>query len=138
MDWEACKRNYLAKGISPDRNLANSLMASSSKKLHSQSLLRLDDETASSKITLAYDSLRERLEALAVLKGYKIYNHECYCAFLKEVMDQSSLGDMFDSMRKIRNSINYYGKEVSAGEAEPLLGKMERLVRDVESIIGGL
>ena len=98
-------------------------------------LLDLNDETASSKITLAYDSLRELLEALAVIKGYKIYNHECYCSFLKEIMEESLLGDTFDSLRKIRNSINYYGKEISAKEAEPVLKKIQDTSKDIKSLI---
>ena len=135
VDWKTCKDKYLAKEIKQDINLANSLINSSSKKMKSQMLLDLNDETASSKITLAYDSLRELLEALAVIKGYKIYNHECYCSFLKEIMEESLLGDTFDSLRKIRNSINYYGKEISAKEAEPVLKKIQDTSKDIKSLI---
>lgn len=29
-------------------------------------------------------------------------------AFLKEILDRSEEGDIFDELRKIRNGINYY------------------------------
>ena len=125
MDWTACMKNTdLVKEVKIDKNLIASLLKSSHKKAYSQELLELSDYTAGSKITLSYDALRELLEALALSKGYKIYNHECYRAFLKEVLMESALGDEFDGHRKIRNSVNYYGKDVSAQEAKPVIEKM--------------
>ena len=135
MDWTACNNKNLVKGIKIDKNLINSLIKSSSKKFYSQSLLELNQETTSSKISLAYESLRELLEALAISKGYKIYNHECYCAFLKEILNKSGLGDEFDSFRKIRNSINYYGKEVSVDEAKPILDSLKSFIGKIRKFL---
>ena len=67
-----------------DKNLAISLQQSSEKKLKSQKMLPLNDDTASSKITLTYDAMREFLEALAITKGYKIYGHDCILHFSKK------------------------------------------------------
>ena len=131
MDWEECKESLLAKESKVDKSLVDSLLKTSSDKLKSQDLMRLDDVTASSKISLVYDALRELLEALAISKGLKIYNHECYCAFLNELLNEPSLSRKFDNFRKIRNSINYYGKRISAEEAgsiiEEMLGFIENL-----------
>lgn len=132
MDWTECRKNKLVKEVKPDKNLTASLVSSSSKKLYSESLLELNKDTASSKISLAYDALRELLEAVAISKGYKIYNHECYCSFLKEVINESALGDEFDEFRKIRNAINYYGKDVNAEEAKATLEKMKELIEKVK------
>lgn len=133
MDWTACRKNKnLVKEVQPDKNLMSSLAKSSAKKLYSESLLELSDDTASSKMSLAYDALRELLEAVALSKGYKIYNHECYCSFLKEVVNESSLGDEFDEFRKIRNAINYYGKDVTAEEAKVTLEKMSLLIEKIK------
>ncbi|MBI3051170.1 hypothetical protein HYY74_01810 [Candidatus Woesearchaeota archaeon] len=125
MNWTDCRKSKnLVKEVSPDNNLIQSLIKSSAKKEHSFKLLILDENTASSKVSLAYDSLRELLEAIALLKGYKIYNHECYASFIKEELNQSQLGEDFDKFRKARNAINYYGKDITPVEAEYLLGKM--------------
>ena len=132
MDFASCTRNRLIKQIIQDNNLINSLVQSSDKKLKSQKKLELDDDTAGSKISLAYDALRELLEALAISKGYKIYNHECYVAFLKEVLKESDLGDQFDKFRRIRNDTNYYGKDVSPQEAKPIIDGMSDYIRNIK------
>ena len=124
MDLESCTKLRVAKAVKPDTNLAKSLLESSAKKMKSQSMLRTDDDTAASKVTLAYDALREMLEAVSVLRGYKIYNHECYTYFIKEVLGDSRLGDKFDRLRRIRNGINYYGAKISPPEAIRLISEI--------------
>ena len=133
MDFISCTRKRLVKRISVDNNLIKSLIQSSSKKLKSQKKLELDNDTAGSKVSLAYDALRELLEALAISEGYKIYNHECYTAFLKQIMKESELGDRFDKFRKIRNDINYYGKDISAAEVKPLIEKILQYTEELKS-----
>lgn len=95
----------------------------------------MSEITSSSKISLLYDSLRELLEALAIKNGYKIYNHECYTYFLKEIMHEGSKGDEFDGLRKIRNNINYYGKELSLDESKDILERMKRLRGDISELL---
>lgn len=127
MDWLECNKKKIVKEVSIDSDLISSLIKSSKNKAESQSKLKLDDITAGSKFSLAYDSLREILEALALKNRFKIYNHECYTSFLKEILKQECLGEEFDELRKIRNSINYYGKDVSVNEAKEIIERMEKL-----------
>ena len=112
-DWKDCLEAFTVKKVKPDDSMIKSLIKTSKNKLDSEGQLVMNNVTAASKISLAYDSLRELLEALSVKKGYKIYNHECYTAFLKEVLNQSDKGDEFDDIRKIRNAVNYYCKEIN-------------------------
>jgi hypothetical protein len=135
MDLEECRKKYMVKNIKPDNNLMKSLVKSSAKKLQTGELIELNDTTASSKITLVYDSLRELLEAIAVSRGYKIYNHECYSAFLREVLRESYLADRFNDFRKIRNSINYYGKEVGVDESRSMLKGMSDIIAKLKNKI---
>lgn len=127
MDWEECCNKRIAKSIKPDVDIINSLTKSSENKLESESKLIMSDVTASSKLSLAYDSLRELLEALVIKNGYKIYNHECYSAFLKEILEKSDKGDEFDDIRKIRNAVNYYGKHISTEEANEIIISIKNL-----------
>jgi len=129
MDFKDCMRRRLAKDIREDEPLAASLLKTSKNKADSMERLELNEVTASSKISLAYDSLRELLEALAVRSGYKIYNHECYVYFLKEVLKESSIAEEFDELRRVRNNINYYAKDISIGEAKVVLKRI-KLLRD--------
>lgn len=127
MDWKECCSRRIAKDVKPDVDMIASLTKSSRNKLESESKLEMNNTTASSKLSLAYDSLRELLEALALKNGYKIYNHECYTAFLKELMKESYKADEFDDIRKIRNAINYYGKEISPEEANEIIARIKKL-----------
>jgi len=127
MDWEECCNKRIAKKVEPDIYLIKSLTKSSKNKFESESKLEMSDITASSKLSLAYDSLRELLEALALKNGFKIYNHECYSAFLKEIMSKSDKATEFDEIRKIRNDVNYYGREISADESEKIVQEIKRL-----------
>src|SRR3989344_3745326 len=121
MDWEECRHKKLVKEIKTDQNLIDSLVKSSGRKFESNRRLNLDGTTASTKITLAYDSLREILEALAVQKGFKVYSHECFASFLSEFCKEKSFSIGFDRFRVIRNQINYYGKDVSANDAKIII-----------------
>lgn len=133
MDWKECSKKELVKAVSIDRHMISSLLLSSERKLESQGLLPLKDVTSGSKITLCYDAVRELLEALALSKGYKIYNHECYCSFLKEILNKSEMGDKFDQFRKARNAINYYGRSFTEEETEAIIINMKSFIKQLKS-----
>lgn len=127
MDWQECCNKRIVKNVKLDSDMIKSLTKSSKNKLESENKLAMSDITANSKISLAYDSLRELLEALALKNGYKVYNHECYSAFLKEIIEESNKGSEFDEIRKVRNAINYYGKDISVEEAEKVAKRIRNL-----------
>lgn len=126
-DWKSCMDSLTAKNIKPDEGKIKSLLKSSESKFLSEGRLEMDKITATSKFSLAYESMREALEALAIKKGYKIYNHECYTYFLKEIIGESSRGDDFDVIRKMRNSVNYYGRELTPQQADRLIVQIKEL-----------
>ena len=74
-------------------------------------------------------ALREQLESLSLEEGYKIYNHECYTSFIKEILNKSDEGEQFDKLRKMRNKINYYGIDVEMDEAENIIKKLQKLIK---------
>ena len=127
MNWNTCIRQREAKSVKPDLEMAASLEKTSANKMFSSQLLELKEETVASKISLEYDSVRELLEAIALRKGFKIYNHVCYTGFLKEVMKEAQSAEEFDELRMVRNDINYYGKDVSVIEAKEVLKRLEAL-----------
>ncbi len=127
MDFEECIKKRIAKEITKDEELIKSLLKTSKNKLDSEGKLELDEITSVSKISLLYDSLRGLLESLALKNGFKIYNHECYVYFLKEILNKNIIAEEFDELRKIRNSINYYGKEIFIKEAKEILKRITDL-----------
>ena len=131
MDWTECIKRRLAKDVMADDNLIKSLRDMAKNKIKASNSLSMDFHH--SKITLLYDALREILESIALEKGFKIYNHECYTAFLKEILHLSEYADKFDSFRKIRNGINYYGQKISVDEAEAIIEGLQNLIKKFQN-----
>jgi uncharacterized protein (UPF0332 family) len=138
MDWKECINKKIARSAVADAELVKSLTKISENKLSSAKLLDLNEITYASKLSLCYDSLRELLEALAVKKGYKIYNHECYIGFLKEVINNSALAQIFDRLRLLRNSINYYGQSLSIKDAKMEIASIIELRKEVHKLLTNL
>ena len=68
-----------------------------------------------------YDALRELLDAVLALEGYKSYSHEASIAYLKKFGVEDSLLAELDSFRYKRNSSKYYGKSLSGEDAEAIM-----------------
>jgi len=135
MDWNTCLQERQVKQIKQDVEMASSLEKTSANKTFSSNQLEFRDETIAAKISLSYDAVRELLEAIALRQGFKIYNHVCYTAFLKEILTQAQLGEDFDTVRKIRNDVNYYGKEISTEEAKTVLNQIEILRKKILTLL---
>ena len=135
MDFNECLKKRIVKEVKEDTELITSLLKTSQNKLDSEQKLELNEVTSGSKISLLYDSLRELLEALAIKNGYKIYNHECFTYFLKEILNESSKGDEFDELRKIRNAVNYYAKDLNLAEGKSVLERMKLLRKNILQLI---
>ena len=67
-----------------------------------------------------YDCLREICDALLVLDGYKTYSHEEAIAYLREKGISDGIVTRIDRYRRRRNASKYYGKTVSAEDAEDI------------------
>jgi hypothetical protein len=126
MDWRECVKQRIVKDVKKDKNLIASTREIADIKIESAGVL--PDIYYIAKISLLYDALREYLESIALENGYKIYNHECYSAFLKEILELPNEAELFDKLRKIRNGINYYGRKVSADEAEQVVSDLKSLI----------
>ena len=127
MDWRECVSKGFLKEIKTDENLINSLVKTSDNKIETNNRLELDETSASTKVSIVYESLREILEAFAIKKGFKIYSHECFVSFLDEICNNKSFSREFDGFRRIRNQINYYGRIVPVNEAEIIIKEISLL-----------
>lgn len=87
----------------------------------------LSDASASLILSQSYDSLRQILEAIALSKGFKVYSHEAYTYFLID-LNEYSISEHFDRLRKLRNGVNYYGKTVSIKVSSSALEQVEGLI----------
>ncbi len=127
MDWMECIKEKIAKEVKVDNNLCKSIREIAETKIKSADAL--PKEFSISKISLLYDALREILESITIQKGFKIYNHEGYTAFIREILNLSEEADIFNKLRKIRNGINYYGRKIHENEATEIILQLKNLIQ---------
>lgn len=127
MDWSECIKKDIVKDVNIDKNKISSIRKISDEKIKSANIL--PEDHIISIISLLYDALRELLEAKSLENGFKIYNHECYSSFLKEVLNKPEEATLFNELRKIRNGINYYGREIKKEESVYIIDSLKKLIQ---------
>ncbi|MEK6938567.1 MAG: HEPN domain-containing protein [Nanoarchaeota archaeon] len=65
----------------------------------------------------AYEAIREVIDAVLFLEGYKSYSHEASVAYLLLLGFSISEAEKVDWLRRIRNGTKYYGKDAEKEEA---------------------
>ncbi len=95
-----------------DLQKSKALIKMADNNFKSLQTVPLNKNTASMVFTMYYECLRQILEAVSLMQGYKVYSHEAYTAYLV-TLKEFSISAKFDRLRKLRNGINYYGKAVT-------------------------
>lgn len=132
MDWDECiKKNKVRKGRK-DKNRAKSLLKTSQNRMRHVMESEIRDYNASTLFSDAYESLLQVCQAIISLKGYKVYNHVCITAFIKEILGKVAISNKFDRYRKVRNGINYYGEEIDKEFAEEAIPEIERIMSSLK------
>lgn len=134
MDWRQCLVKN-ARVAERDDDLIKSLIESADLNLDVAKSIKQNDKSYSSIVVLSYDSLRMLLEALALDYGYKIYNHECYYSFLREILKMDNLAEKFNPVRLIRNGINYYGKRLDKIGFYIIYNDIIYLIQEIKNLL---
>ena len=116
---------------SPDVQLTRALVKMSDNHIHSIRELGVTEITSATIMVTYYEALREIVEAIAVIEGYKVYSHEAFAFFLKE-KGEELISSKFDRFRKIRNNINYYGKSIDINSAKENKQEIEKIIKELK------
>lgn len=123
--------DFIKKGqvriASPDISLIRSLHKNTINDLKYLNGQEINEISARKIYSNYYDCLRSILEAIASVDGFKIYQHEAFTYFLKK-KNENLAAIKFDRFRKIRNSINYYGEDISIDDAKETSIEIKRLI----------
>ncbi|MCD6547732.1 MAG: hypothetical protein J7K22_04240 [Nanoarchaeota archaeon] len=123
MDLKECKRKGLIKRTTKNIELIKSLIEISHTNEATVKEAKITERNVTSYILLAYDSLRQILEAICIMKGYKVLSHICIEELLRDVLPEFDYIE-FDRLRWIRNSISYYGNKVEFKQGKEIIKKM--------------
>ncbi len=131
MDLDDCYKKNFIKKTRIDKELIRSLIEMSKIKEDSVNNAKIDEINISAFVSMAYDSLRETLEALCILKGYKITSHICLGELLKSLIPEFDFNS-FDRYRYVRNGINYYGTKIDYKQGKEIILKMFKMKSDIK------
>jgi len=121
-----------------DIGLIKSLVNNAHRDLKFLESLNIDENSSRKIMVNYYDVLRSILEAIALKDGYKIYLHDAFTYYLIEKKEQV-LSIKFDRFRRIRNSINYYGKNISIDEAKENIYDIKKIIKElIKKYLGDL
>ena len=130
MDVSECTRKGFIKKTTPSISLIKSLIEVSKAKETAIQTAKIDEITVNAYLPLAYDALRELLEALCILLGYKVTNYVCLGELLR-TLDSDFDYHGFDRFRFARNGINYYGKQVELTEGKEIIKRILQMRKDI-------
>lgn len=106
------------KKISPDSELAKSLLSEVKIRIEIALEIKLDEKKARIIFELLYDSIRELTDVILAIDGFKSYSHEANISYLNKFKEFETIELMeLNRFRKIRNNSKYYGKPAQLEDA---------------------
>ena len=130
MDVEECEKKGIIRKTRKDNNLVKSIIDISNIKEETINQTKLNSRNVNAFIPMAYDSLREIMEACCVMHGFKVINHDCLGKLVKKLKPEFD-PNSFDRFRYIRNGINYYGTKTDLEEGKTIINKIFKLRKQI-------
>ncbi|MCX6747168.1 MAG: hypothetical protein NTU63_03490 [Candidatus Pacearchaeota archaeon] len=128
MDLDDCYRKNFIRKTKIDKELIKSLLEMSDIKEKTVKSASVDKVNISAYFSMAYDSLREALEAICIAFGYKVTSHFCLGELLRTLIEDFDFNE-FDRIRYARNGINYYGTKIDFSQGKELIKRMFEMKR---------
>lgn len=126
MDLDDCYKNNIIKKTKINKELIKSLIEMSNIKEGAVNSANINEANISAYFSLAYDALRECLEAICIINGYKVTSHICLGELLKTLIEDFDFKE-FDRARYARNGVNYYGTKISFAQGKEMIDKMFKM-----------
>lgn len=79
----------------------------------------------------SYEAVRELIDAVLFLEGYKSFSPEASVSYLQNLGFSFSQVMQVDRLRKQRNGIKYYGEDATQKEAEEALVLAEKTIKEL-------
>lgn len=108
-NFDECLKEGKAKIVLVDKIRAKSLFKYAVIDIENALKIPLIENTLRTIFRELYEGLREYIEAIGFLKGYKFLDHISITCFLRDILNEGDISEKFDRYRKIRNRVNYYG-----------------------------
>ncbi|MBD3263262.1 hypothetical protein GF374_02695 [Candidatus Woesearchaeota archaeon] len=131
--WNDCLENNKAIKISPDKERADSLIETAEERINL--VKEINEKNCNYVFEDYYTSVLELLQAIVILKGYKIINHICLGYYLKDILKREYLYLIFNDLRYKRNSLTYYGNRMEFEIAKQSIKKCKNVIKELKKLI---
>lgn len=137
MELNECIEKGIVRKTRKDTHLVRSLLEMSKIKESIVKPIHLDQTNIQGYYPMAYDSLRELMEAICILDEKKVTNHECLGKQLKHLHPDFDIY-LFERLRIARNGINYYGAIIDLEQGKKFIEYIFDLNSQLRQIITSL
>ncbi|MFT4312069.1 MAG: hypothetical protein ACMXYF_02470 [Candidatus Woesearchaeota archaeon] len=134
MNFAYMQQEGFIRIVTPNMARAKSLEIASEETLETVLLIPLTKTSSKTIVRDLYEALRQMIESKGYAKGFKFENHESLKYFLQEKLQLKELALYFDTLRKIRNGINYYGDKVNLETARDALTLVPKYISQLKDI----
>jgi len=131
MDFDTFVRDGRVILGEKDLQKAKALVKIAENNIKFAGTLKVNEISASPAFVLSYEALREILEAICLVKGYKVYSHEAFTFYLRKI-GENNIAEHFDRFRKLRNGVNYYGKAIPVDIAVDSIKRIKSMCLDLK------
>ena len=132
--FEAFLHTEDVRRTTPDFGLAQSLQKDATERVELILQLPLSDKAATLIFEQVYEALREYIDALLTLEGYKSYSHVASISFLQKYPEftQTEINTL-DNAREKRNLAKYYAEPIPLTETKELISFHNTIKPKLES-----
>ncbi len=131
--WNDCIETSSALKAFPNKERAISLMETANERI--SIIKEINEKNCNFVFEDYYSSVLELLQAMVILKGYKVGNHICIGYYLRDVMKRQDIFMAFDDLRYKRNSLTYYGKMMDFDIAKHAIDKCKMLIKEINILL---
>jgi len=115
--------------------MGKSLIEKAELRLKKVGREKIEEEEASISFEETYEVLREALQSLMEIKGFKPYSHEAIISFVKEYnLLSSEKINIVDSYRILRNNSVYKAEKVSLEKCEEALNFAKLTLPEIRKV----
>lgn len=133
MRWQDFIEDGIVKKTNKDIGKIKSLIKMSDNSLLFLSKLKIDRISSSTILANYYEALRQIVEAIAISKHLNAYSHEAFTCFLAEILKEDLISRKFDRFRKLRNGVNYYGKQIDVETSKEAKTEILNLIKTLRN-----
>ena len=128
---------YKVKNVGKNLEQARALLKLAKKRLEFVEK-HGEDDFPQLLVEFYYEVIKELISSLLSIHGYKSYSHECLISFLEEYypneFDESEI-HFLDSMRKLRNDIQYRGRDIADDYLKRNIGRINEIIKKLVRIV---